>query len=514
MPGMSIGQATAPGDLNDALIASDWWTDAQLAEAGIPIIDSPFVSIGGGMGSFMTVDLVRIAGAPASSIKVLTSTDYPWQTYEYLTRCSQIPVHERIRSDSSSMPDNFWGFPSFALREARQEKTLAAVWSVFSEPIFTDYWTPRLSSVFSGMKEEADRIDWWSMCAKGQVRMIRRRQGGGYFVILTPPAGTSNTKRVAYRAQFVHLAIGYPGVKFLPDLQDYRTTYDDHYRVVNAYEPHEHVYEELRQRPGTVVIRGSGVVASRVLQRLIDDRDNNGAQTTIIHVFRNYVSGSHGDSIFSRRKGGEGWAYQGFNYPKSAWGGQHWNECRGLEVEERAKFYKRIGGTNTPSRKSWKAQLKRGREEGWYKIFIGQVTEVVPGEEGTIVSRIKQPDTGAILEATASFIVDCTGLEADMREHRVLADLLDHGGAGRNPLGRLDVSREFVVRGSESNPGRLYATGSMTLGGYFCGVDTFLGLQLAAVDVIDDLAANGFVPRIGVGRSISQWWKRMRHRSP
>ena len=35
--------------------------------------------------------------------------------------------------------------------------------------------------------------------------------------------------------------------------------------------------EELRRRPGIVVIRGTGIVASRVLQRLIDDRDQHGA---------------------------------------------------------------------------------------------------------------------------------------------------------------------------------------------------------------------------------------------
>ena len=47
-------------------------------------------------------------------------------------------------------------------------------------------------------------------------------------------------------------------------------------------------------------------------------------------------------------------------------------------------------------------------------------------------------------------VIDCTGLEADIREHRVLADLLDHGGAGRNPLRRLDVERTFEVRGTRS----------------------------------------------------------------
>ena len=38
--------------------------------------------------------------------------------------------------------------------------------------------------------------------------------------------------------------------------------------MVSAYEQHEHVYETLKNRPGVVVIRGGGIVASRVLQRL------------------------------------------------------------------------------------------------------------------------------------------------------------------------------------------------------------------------------------------------------
>jgi len=112
----------------------------------------------------------------------------------------------------------------------------------------------------------------------------------------------------------------------------------------------------------------------------------------------------------------------------------------------------------------------------------------------------------------AQIILDCTGLEADIREHRLLADLLDHSGAGRNPLGRLDVEPSFEVRGTRSGTGRLYASGSATYGGYFQGVDTFLGLQLTAQRITDDLAKQGFVKRIGIARSVSSWWKWMRHK--
>ncbi len=113
------------GDLNDQLLGTDFWTDDMVAAAGIPIIDVPFVTIGGGIGSFVTVDYLRIAGVPTDQIRVLSAIDFPWQTYEYLTRVSQIPRKERIRSDSASRPDNIWGFPSYALSEALKTKNPA-----------------------------------------------------------------------------------------------------------------------------------------------------------------------------------------------------------------------------------------------------------------------------------------------------------------------------------------------------------------------------------------------------
>src|SRR5215469_17912742 len=112
------------GDLTPELLERPVWTDAMVAAAGIPIMDVPLVTVGGGIGSFVTVDYLRIAGVPASRIRVLSNIDFPWKTYEYLTRVSQIPDEARIRSDSSSRPDNIWGFPSYALTEARRDKNI------------------------------------------------------------------------------------------------------------------------------------------------------------------------------------------------------------------------------------------------------------------------------------------------------------------------------------------------------------------------------------------------------
>jgi hypothetical protein len=517
-PGVRVPAVQAQssvGDLTDELINTDVWSDQLVYRAGIPIIDVPLVTVGGGIGSFVFVDYLRIAGVPRDMIRVLTNIDTPWYTYQYLTRASQIPEGERLRSDSASCPDNIWGFPSYALREAfsrrRLRQFLAPLWQVATEPILADYYTPTAGHVFRSLAREADRIDFRSMQVKGLVRMVRKRDGGGYFTILTPAEGTSRTKRLAYRSTYVHIAVGYPGLRFLPDLQDYRQRYEDYGRIVNAYEPHEHVYEELRRRPSTVVVRGAGIVASRVLQRLIDDREKHGAQTTIVHLFRTYIEGAHGPNVFMRRKGGDGWAFQGFNYPKSAWGGQLKQRMRTLEKEDRASLYRIIGGTTTPHRRVWMQQLKRGRREGFYKTYTGLVKDLIPGPEGSVVTRIATAD--GILEIPAKYVIDATGLEADIREHRLFADMLDHAGAGRNPLERLDVERTFEVRGTR-NGGRLYAVGAATLGGYFPGVDTFLGLQISAQEICDDLARVGFCKRIGPARAIAEWLRWVRNEAP
>jgi hypothetical protein len=499
------------GELTDELLQSGLWTDDMLERAGIEISDVPLVSVGGGIGSFVTADYLRIAGVAPDQIAVLSNIDFAWQTYEYLTGVSQIPRGERIRSDSASRPDNIWGFPSYGLAEAVHTRSLRPLWQLLVEPVGDDYYTPRAGQVFASLERESSRIGYPQMVIKGQVRMVRRRHGGGYFTILTQMPGAAQPRRMAYRSQYVHLAVGYPGLKFLPELQEFRTGYSDFHHVVSAYEDHEHVYQRARSRRTVILVRGGGIVASRVLQRLMDDRERYGLETEIVHLFRTYVSGSHGPHAWSRRKGGDGFAYQGFNYPKSVWGGQLKVRMRRLEGEDRAAAYKQMGGTNTPYRRSWQEQMRTGRTDGWYRTMSGTVEQMML-DDGMVVSRVATR-TGTI-DVAADFVIDCTGLEADIAEHRVLADLLEHSGAARNPLGRLDVERSFEVRGAASGDGVLYASGSATLGGYFPGVDTFLGLQIAAQEITDDLARRGFCRRIGPVRSTTQWLRWVLGRQP
>ncbi len=501
--------------LSDYLRSTSVWSDDDVTNAGLEMNEAWIASIGGGLGSFALAHVLRVCGLPIEGLTVIGDGDRPARTYRYLARNSQIPDGERLRSDAGSTMDSIWGFPSYAWREALGEKGLAnkiaPLWQVLTEPLLSDYYTPKGGQVYESVDRESARIGWDQMVNVDSVRMVRRRHGGGYFT-LTRPDPQTGLRRV-FRSRYVHVAVGYPGVRFLRDLQEYREAHSDYSRVVNAYEPHDQVYEELRRRPSTVLVRGSGIVASRILQRLIDDRDRFGAQTTIIHLFRNYVSEPQGENPRFRRPGGNGVAYQGFNFPKAAWGGQLKEDLEKLDGASRVELIQKMGGTNTPFRRDWVEQLERGAREGFYLQQVGTVQRVEPGPDQTIRTVVKASD-GSERDLNASIVIDATGLESDLTEHRLLGDLLEHGGAQRNALGRLEVNPSFEISGTRSDPGRMYASGSITLGGYYAGVDSFLGLQYAALAIADDLASIGAVAPLGAVRSLNEWWRWVRNRAP
>lgn len=505
----AVGAATAP-----SISASSTLTDPLLARAGVPVVDIPLVSVGGGMGSFALVDTLRIAGVAEDSVRVVGRTSSPWEHYFSLITASQMHADERIRSDSASAPDCIWGFPGYALREAfrarRVSEAVAPLSRVLVEPVLTHFYTPRISQVVAGVRREAQRIGYARMLVQGEVRAVRRRDEGGY-VTLIEPAGAADGDLLAIRSRFVHLAVGYPRLRWLPEARRYRDQPRSNPRMVHAYEPHDHVYADLARHPGTVIVRGSGIAASRILQRLFDDREQGGAQTNVIHLLRRVVTGAHGPNRFLRRRGERGWAYQGFNWPKAAWGGQYKSRIADADSEERAWLYQVLGGTTTARRSPWRKQLQQARRAGAYRLIEGEIigAEVQDGAIDVTVTT-----TSGIERIDAQYIIDATGMEGDVRGHALLADLLNHTGASQNDAGRLAVSESFEVIGTRSGIGRLYASGPSTLGNGYAPVDTLLGMQFAALQIADDLAVLGFSARIGSFRSLGQWWRWLRGASP
>ena len=145
--------------------------------------------------------------------------------------------------------------------------------------MWADFYTPKAGMVFGHLEREAKRIRYWDMLVKGQVRMVRRRQGGGYFTILTPPEGASQTKRVAFRSHVRALGDRLPGAEV--PARPAGVPHQDAGlppRRQRLRGPRARLQPAARPGPGTVLIRGGGIVASRVLQRLMDDREKFNTQ--------------------------------------------------------------------------------------------------------------------------------------------------------------------------------------------------------------------------------------------
>lgn len=491
--------------LTPELLSTPHWTDQQVA--GFEVVDVPFVTVGGGFGSLMVVDLLRVAGLGTESIAVLTRNRYPHEQYQFLARNSQIRDGDRLRSDSSAMPDNPWGFPSFALREARNGR-VGQVFRVMGEPLWAEFFTPVSGDVFDGTAAEAERIGWSEMTRFGQVRLVRPRIGGGYFTVLTVGEG-GEKRRIVYRSRYVHMAPGYGGAQFLPDLQTYRQESGDVIRVVNAYENHDHVYTEAQRRPVTVLVRGSGIVASRVLNRLLTDREQGLSQTNVVHLFRRYpveaTSGRHPEVRL-------GFIFQPFNLCKGMFGGNMAEEIERMpDPQARVDAIVAGAGTTTAKRKEWYSQLDRGAVQGFYRQHIGEVAGITGDQRGLHLDITHEGNRYAI---DADFIIDSTGLQGGVRDHRILSDLIDTLGVGQNPMGRMLTDQHFEMTQMQSAPGRCFITGAMSNGNYFGPVDSFYGLQWTAWRVVDRMSSDGFVPRIGSLRSVSQWFRRMRGVAP
>ena len=496
------------------LFTSSIWSDRLLAGAGMPVIPVPVVSVGGGMGSFALVDTLRIAGVPTQVIRVLGRTAWPWETYCQLASASQMDAGERIRSDSASAPDCLWGFPGYALREAvharRGMRTLAPLARVLNEPVLTHFYSPRISQVVDGMRREAARIGYTEMLCQGEVVAVRRHEEGGYVTVMRLRDDTAD-RFVAWRSRFVHLAVGYPRLRRLPDSRRYRELPHAVARVVHAYEPHAHVYSDVASRQSTVVVRGAGIAASRILQRLFDEREHGGASTRVVHVLRQIVRGAHGPHPFLRRRGEHGWAYQGFNWPKATWGGQYQRALARAGTTERARLYEVLGGTTTARRRHWRRQLERAQRDGSYRLLEGEVSAIDEALDGLTVLVTTATGSETI---SAQYLIDATGMDRDVSRHALLADLIAYTGAERNDMGGLAVGDSFEVEGTRSDAGRLYASGPATMGNGYAPVDTLLGLQYAALRIADELAGEGLGARIGSLRSMSQWWRWVRGVSP
>ncbi len=494
----------------------------EIRRSGLPVLETTYLAVGGGIGSFTWVDHLRIFGVPANQIVALGLEPRPMGRYSRLCGNSQIPLHERLRSNSDSCPDNIWGWPSYGLREiwhSMGKGEMGNAWwvakHVFGEPSLTYTYTPRSGDVFRAVDKEAQRIGWGHIWRYGRVQAIRKTDDGRYVVAYMAPNERGQMVQLLALGRYVHIAMGYPGIKLLDDIQEYRERTRDYMHTVNAYEEHNHVYEHLLKNGGVVMIRGRGIVASRVIQRLYETRQKNN-NIVIIHVHRNPVSKGHLDG-HARRKVVNHVELQPFNWPKGCWTGSMRLRLERADDHERDRLLTDWGGTTTADRTDWQKIANKGLREGWYQIYFGEVKRLERSGKGQVVTQLStgkpnQPELALITD----YIIDCTGLTASIDKNPLLNDMVNTYHLGLNPKDRLKVTNDFEVEGMSNGPGRVYACGAMTLGGPHAVVDSFLGLQYAGLRSVEDLVRmrTPGLRKLTPLRSFSQWMRWVRGSAP
>lgn len=511
------------GVIPDHVLAQTVVSPEDLERAGIEVRDAEVVAVGGGIGSFVFVDLLRCSGMAAKDIAVVGADPVPHSRYRRLCENSQIPLHERLRSNSDSCPDNVWGFPGYAPREAWRafaagdlRGAAGALWGVFGEPAIAQTYTPRSGDVFASIDQEAERIGWREMFHLGRVRALRKGSDGRYLVLFSESEG-GQRRHAAVRARYVHIALGYPAIQMLPDLAAYREQHNEFFRVVNAYEDHESVYGNLRKHGGTVLLRGRGIVASRVIQKLWEERANN-PDIHVVHLHRSRLAEGKRYGL-GRRKVEEQFEFQPFNWPKACWSGELRKVLELATPQERGALLANWGGTTTAARSDWRAIVREGLRDGWYRPEFGKVLSVEPAEDGRLATRIASTLAGGgELQLMSDFVIDCVGLEAGPERSPVLNDLIATYGVARSPVGRIAVNNSFEIEALRHGDGRTYGAGAMTLGGPMAAVDSFLGLQYAALWSVNDMLGSGSPPK-GLRKlqgtfSFGQWLKWARGVTP
>ncbi len=488
---------------------------------GLPVEEVEYATVGGGLGSFIWVDLLRISGVSTDRIRVLGMEQKPYGRYHQLCLNAQIPTQERLRSPANACPDNLWGFPCYATLEAisdiakgKMRSGLDNLWQVFAAPTLAATYTPKAGDVIGAIDREAARISWSKMIRTAHVQAIRQTTDGRYAIVYNRQQPNDYACTIA---RYVQIATGYPALQFLPDLQTYRDRTQDLKTVVNAYESHEHIYQSLAEYGGTLLLRGTGTIAARILQKIYQlRRDRHLVDIRVIQLLRSpKIEGNKYN--FAQRKVEHNYEFQPFNWPQSTWGGQHKVTLEKSTPEQRQHLFADWGGATTLDRSDWRKIITGGIGKGWYQIIYGEVQEVLPNADrsGTI-TIVRESKSKSDIQLAADFIIDATAVDAPISASPLLQDLVDRYNLPINQFGRLTVTKDFELAEMANQSGKIYAAGSIVFGNYYAPVDSFLGLQCAALNTVKDLLKSQPIELkpLVLSRSIGQWWKWMKHQSP
>lgn len=470
-------------------------SDEQLAATDIPVTRTATVAtIGGGLGSFALVDRLRIGGLPGDEIVVVGEAASPGAAF--FARCAALGLDDdsRLRSESAARVDNLWGFPGYAGHEARRTRSPRPLVRLLLEGVYGDGYRPSVGIVRDALDREARRIGWRAMTTGAPAEYLFKRSGGGYFVIVRERGGLA-----AIRCDHVHLALGSPGPRMTPEVAAYREGFPGSTRLTTAYDDNDAVLAAIARRGGDVIVRGAGEAAVQLLGRLAEARERHGRDLHVWHVVRSWPDGSSG------RDERLGFRHQALDFPRSAYAGSLRDELAALDEEDRVEALGTLGVATVRPHPRGRDPLAAARAEGWYDAVVGEVDRIT--EQDGRVAALVRLQNGKRMTVTGEHFFDAVGLDTDTAAHPLVADLVAFSPVTTTALGGLRVDEQWAVDGGASGDGRLFATGSTARGARLGPVDSFLGLQQAALSVADALAAAGVGAPLTPLRSARGWFR-------
>jgi hypothetical protein len=476
---------------------------------------SRYLLVGGGIGSFIFFHNLRNRGVSHHQILTVGPNLRAYAKFKVFCNNSQIDDNTRLRSDSSATPDNLWGIPGFAVREIinsiadnRFKNALKITWQIFSETLFSEPYTPKAGDVFKYIDSEAVRINWAESFKKGFVLSIRKTTDLRYVVLVRFLSNDNVYEDGLVVTNFVHLSTGNWNAKYLPEVERYRQDYSKNImNIVNAYENHDHIYKYIKNNPATIVVRGRGITASRIIEKIIEIKKEYKQKIRIINILRGPKKYKEKFS-FAYRKLIDDWEYQHFNFPKSCFGGNLKTMIHNLPEEKRAKVIRRFGAVTAAPRRKFMNDIYVAKKEGWFHTYFGEVNKF-EFDGNQVLLYLYNSINDYNLNFRADFVVDSVGLESDLRKNRLYLDMINTYNLKLNEFQKLKVENNYAVEGMENGFSRVFASGIITTGNKFAPVDSFAGHQYVVnqiLEYIENLKVLG-VHRLSPVYSFGQWFR-------
>jgi len=416
-----------------------------------------YVLVGGGIGSFCFYNCLRVHGVPSNDISVISPNSRPYEQLKLYCDNLGLKSEDRLRSDSGSRPDNFWGFPGYGLSEAVEAihnkqliKSISLLIKLICEPIVFGYYTPTAGRVYKSIDKEAKRIGWKDSLIIGKALSLTKLPDNKYAVTYK-----NQGKRKKMIADYIHLSLGHGGLG-----KD------------SPYKDNKSLFTKIRRSGGSVLVVGRGTAAAKTVEQLLSINGKKPIQVVSLH--RGELA-SHKDYRNRKQRKLMSWRLQQFNWPRSAFGGELLEIINGSGVNEYEDFW---GSPSAIPEKNFIQTIKDGVKNRRYEI---------------VYKKVK-----------TNYVINCTGFRESTERNDLYTRLIKKYNLPVNKNGGIKTGEHFEIEELCSYKGRVFVSGVAAAGNNYGPVDSFLGLQYAALKATESISE---IKPLSLEESFSGWLK-------